>query len=64
MNDTELDIQKIAEELIARMQKQSRLYTGQGERLKWMAAGAQELHEAIRSAAEKLSVTVGDIDAD
>lgn len=48
----ELDIQKLAEELIARLQKQSRVYVEQGEKSKWMAEGARELYDVIRREAQ------------
>lgn len=50
----ELDIQKIAEELIAKLQKQSRVHTSWAEKAKYMAEGARELHDAIRREAERL----------
>lgn len=65
MNE-ELDIQALAEKYIDRLQKQSLEYTRFAERLKWMAEGARELHEAIRQEAQRLSaqVTIGDTDVD
>jgi len=68
----ELDIQKLAEDLIARTQRQSRVYGEQSDRLKWVAEGMRELHEAIRRAAAQLAteefadklVPSGDGDAD
>lgn len=53
MND-ELDIQKIAEELITRLQKRSRTHLMWSEQAKYMAEGARELHDAIRREAERL----------
>lgn len=53
MND-ELDIQKIAEELIGKLQKQSRIYGEQSDKLKWMAEGARELHDVVRREAQRL----------
>lgn len=61
----ELDIQDIAEKLIARFQDQSRQYVEYAERAKWMAAGARELHDAIRREAERVSTSnSGDGDND
>lgn len=54
MGSDELDIQKIASELIEKLQKQSTMYGNQSEKLKWMAEGARELHDVIRREAERL----------
>lgn len=68
----ELDIQAVALKVIERLQKQSLEYTRFSERLKWMAEGARELHEAIRQEAQRLSLpdtsdgpeSVGESDVD
>lgn len=59
----ELDIQKIAEDLIRSLHEKSRVYGQQADRAKWMAEGARELHDTIRREATKL-VPDGDGDAD
>lgn len=62
---SELDIQRIAEELIARLQKRSAVHANWAEQAKYMAEGAKELHDAICRAAKELeAIPDGDGDAD
>lgn len=62
----ELDIQRIAEELITKLQNRSRQHALWAEQAKYMAEGARELHDAIRREAERIHAASpsGDGDAD
>lgn len=70
MNEAELDIQRIAEDMILRLQRFSESHLEQAKISKWKAEGVKELHEAIRQEATRLATNgfadklVGEQDAD